>query len=78
MPTGMNFHEVVKALRCDRTDCDTCPMHLEEQVEQHLYRVYCAAGIAAVWLAILAEANKAKDERILALQQRIENPEVWE
>ena len=77
LPSLPTFREMMKTLRCARTDCDTGPMHLEEQMEQHPYRVCCAARAAAIWIAALADANEAKDARIQALQQRIEHPEVW-
>ena len=38
---------VTKLLRCQRLDCNNCPMRFEEQVEQDLFRVCCAAEEAA-------------------------------
>lgn len=45
--------ELIEKLQCTRADCTNCPMHYEEQVEQDLYRCYCAARDAAISLARL-------------------------
>ena len=45
--------ELIEKLLCTRVDCTDCPMMYEEQVEQDLYRCYCAARDAAISLARL-------------------------
>lgn len=42
--------ELIEKLQCTRADCTGCPMCFEEQVEQDLYRLRCAAREAATRL----------------------------
>ena len=43
----ITLDDLIPLLRCQRTDCDSCPMYWEERVEQDLYRMRCAAHDAA-------------------------------
>lgn len=44
----MTDRELVERLHCQRFDCEGCPMRYEEQVEQDLFRICCAAQDAAL------------------------------